>query len=105
MLLFEYGLAGLWGGKLCGPSMLRDIIEFRLLFVLSTESSPPSISPPIEHVILLVVAFAGALPGVMEDEYFGDDGTLAIVGRLWNKQFSNFSEIVQKSGNSIVNPP
>lgn len=85
MLLFEYGLAGLCGGRLCGPSILRDIIELRLLFVLSTDSNPlcdtfESINPPIEHVILLVVVpFTGALPGVPRDEYFGDDGTLAIV--------------------------
>lgn len=60
------------------------MIEFRLLFALSTESRPPfdvfeSIRPPIEHVILFAVPFT---PGVMEEECFGDDGTLAIIWRL-----------------------
>lgn len=43
VLLLECGRAGLCGGRLCGPSMLRDMIELRLLFAAIVLSLAPFI--------------------------------------------------------------
>lgn len=102
--MLECGRVGLCGGRLRGPSILRDIIELRtLLVVLSVAAVPPTTSaavdpsstpfelictgmPPIDMVIEDDVgppppAPATFAPGVLEVDrcILGDDGTLAIV--------------------------
>lgn len=86
MLLLECDLAGLCGGKLRGPSILLDIIEWGLSLAPKT---------PFEIVPFEVVAAAAAAvvvpiidrdmwfvcsgrPGVLEDDRsaFGDEGAL-----------------------------
>lgn len=88
VLLFECGRAGLCGGKLRGPSILRDIIEFRLLLaVLSLSPATIVSSTPLELIctgrppIDMVICPCTAIPGVLDVDrcIFGDDGTLPIV--------------------------
>lgn len=53
VLLFECGRAGLCGGRLFGPSMLRDMIELRLLLEPDSRTSS-AVRPPIDLVIRLL---------------------------------------------------
>lgn len=82
MLLFECGRAGLCGGKLFGPSILRDIIEFRLLLVELSSPAPFTSDGAqlIDADIPTIDNVNGFTPGVLDVDrcIFGDDGTLPI---------------------------
>lgn len=72
VLLLEWGRAGLWGGRLRGPSMLLDIIEE----VLVAEMGSLRVDGTASATILD--------PGVLEADLwcFGDDGALPTVLRV-----------------------
>lgn len=65
MLLLECVRAGLCGGKLFGPSMLRDIIELRLL-LLADKMTSSAVMPPNDLVIKLLGP--QRWPGVLDVE-------------------------------------
>lgn len=83
VLQFECGRAGLCGGKLRGPSMLRDMMELR---------SDDSLSLALKVEVVIVVdtplltvhrEFGWLEPGVLDVErwFFGDDGAEPTVFR------------------------
>lgn len=65
VLLLECVRAGLCGGRLLGPSMLRDIIELRLL-LLAVSSTSSAVMPPKDLVMRLLGPHLW--PGVLEAE-------------------------------------
>lgn len=73
VLLLECGRAGLCGGRLFGPSMLRDMIELRLL-LFDDNITSSAVMPPIDLVIRLLGPHL--CTGVLDVEWFmrGDDG-------------------------------
>lgn len=107
VLLLLCGRAGLCGGRLCGPSMLRDIIE--LLLPLADPAVVLSLAPLVADVT------AGGwwdsesdraspcrlVPGVLEVErwFFGDDGALPTVLRVLRSNSGRSSRSISDRGN------
>lgn len=87
----ECGRAGLCGGKLRGPSILLDIIEFRLLFEL--ESAESTIVPFVagRPTSDIVIGFIELMPGVLDVErcVFGEDGTLFMMFLVYKENDDN----------------
>ena len=85
VLEFECGRAGLWGGKLFGPSILLDIREFRwfkwIFKLVSLAPTPAVIVAVVDNDICSLVRLE---PGVddVDRRFFGDDGALPTVLRV-----------------------
>lgn len=90
VLLLLCGRAGLCGGRLCGPSMLRDMMEH----LLPLADVVLSLAPLVVVADVTGCDDSGSdrvspcrlVPGVLEVErrFFGDDGALPTVLRVWN---------------------
>lgn len=76
MLQLLWGRAGLCGGKLRGPSMLRDMIELQSDDWLSLALNVEVVSVVDTPLLTVHSEFGWLEPGVLDVErwFFGDEG-------------------------------
>lgn len=105
VLLLLCGRAGLCGGRLCGPSMLRDMMEH----LLPLADVVLSLAPLVVVADVTGCDDSGSdrvspcrlVPGVLEVErrFFGDDGALPTVLRVLRSNSGRSSRSISDRGN------